>query len=257
MQRGRLTAFVDRHQVAWELVMAALTVVYVVLTLLDDQEVPGLPETIAVGLSAVFLVEFAARCWDAPSRPRYFRDHWIDLVTCIPAVGPLRALRLVRLLGLIRLAVRIRALDLARGRTQQTMGVWMLAPTLVLLWFGAAEGFWLTEHGRNPAVSTFADALYLALMTATTVGYGDVRPITPEGRLLAGVLVFIGLGLLGFASSRLALFWLRSERETAHLEREVRALRRDIARLTAASRGTVADRRRRAPRRLVPPRRNR
>jgi voltage-gated potassium channel len=252
--RGRLTAFVDRHQVAWEVVMAALTVVYVVLTLLDDQAVPGLPETIAVGLSAVFLVEFSARCWDAPSRLRYFRDHWIDLVTCIPAVGPLRALRLVRLLGLIRLAVRIRALDLARGRSAQTMGTWMLAPTLVLLWFGAAEGFWLTEHGRNAAVSTFADALYLALMTATTVGYGDVRPITPEGRLLAGVLVFVGLGLLGFASSRLALFWLRSERETADLEREVRALRQDVARLV---RLTVAGRRRRASRRLVPPRRSR
>jgi voltage-gated potassium channel len=254
--RGRLTAFVARHQVAWELAMAALTVVYVVLTLLDDQAVRGLPETLAVVLSAVFLLEFGARCWDAPSRLRYLRDHWIDLVTCIPAVGPLRALRLIRLLGLIRLAVRIRALDLARGRTSQTMGVWMLAPTLVLLWFGAAEGFWLTEHGRNPAVGTFSDALYLALMTATTVGYGDVRPITPEGRLLAGVLVFIGLGLLGLASSRLALFWLRSEPETVHLEREVRQLRREVARLTASARLIGTERRRRTPRRPMPPRRS-
>lgn len=211
--------------------MAALTVAYVVLTLLDDEAVRGLPEVLAVVLSAVFLLEFTARCWDAPSRLAYLRTHWIDLVTCIPAVGPLRALRLVRLLGLVRLAVRIRALDLARSRTSQTVGVWMLAPTLVLLWFGAAEGFWLTEHGRNPAVATFSDALYLAIMTATTVGYGDVRPITSEGRLLAGALVFVGLGLLGFASSRLALFWLRSERETIHLEREVRELREEVARL--------------------------
>ena len=211
--------------------MAALTVAYVVLTLLDDAAVRGLPEVLAVVLSVVFLLEFGARCWDAPSRLAYLRTHWIDLVTCIPAVGPLRALRLVRLLGLVRLAVRIRALDLARSRTSQTVGVWMLAPTLVLLWFGAAEGFWLTEHGRNPAVATFSDALYLAIMTATTVGYGDVRPITSEGRLLAGALVFLGLGLLGFASSRLALFWLRSERETIHLEREVRELREEVARL--------------------------
>lgn len=231
MTRGRLSAFVTRHQVAWELVMAALTVVYVVITLLDDQAVRGLPEVLTVVLSLVFLLEFSARCWDAPVRLAYFRDHWLDLVTCIPAVGPLRALRLVRLLGLVRLAVRIRALDLARGRTAQTMGAWMLAPTLVLLWFGAAEGFWLTEHGHNPAVNTFSDALYLAAMTASTVGYGDVRPVTPEGKLLAGAIVFIGLGLLGFASSRLALFWLRSERETAHLEREVRELRREVARL--------------------------
>jgi voltage-gated potassium channel len=229
--RGRLTAFVARHQVAWELAMAALTVVYVVFTLLDDQAARGLPETLAIVLSGAFLVEFGARCWDAPSRMTYARDHWLDLVTCIPAVGPLRALRLIRLLGLIRLAVRIRALDLARSRTSSTMGVWMLAPTLVLLWFAAAEGFWLTEHGRNPAIGTFSDALYLAVMTASTVGYGDIRPVTPEGKLLAGALVFIGLGLLGFASSRLALFWLRSEHETAQLEREVQDLRREVARL--------------------------
>ena len=107
----------------------------------------------------------------------------------------------------------------------------MLAPTLVLLWFGAAEGFWLTEHGRNQAIETFGDALYLALMTVTTVGYGDVRPQTPEGKLIAGALVFVGLGLLGFASSRLAIVWLRSERETVHLEREVQELRREVTRL--------------------------
>src|SRR5215471_4515500 len=111
--RGRLTAFVTRHQVAWELVMAALTVVYVVLTLLSDQAANDLPEALVLGLSLVFLLEFAARCWDGPSRIGYLRDHWIDLITCIPAVGPLRALRLVRLLGLLRLAVRIRALELA------------------------------------------------------------------------------------------------------------------------------------------------
>ena len=58
---GRLTAFVDRHSVGWELVMAALTVVYAGLTLLDDASVRGLPEIATVGLSALFLLEFGAR----------------------------------------------------------------------------------------------------------------------------------------------------------------------------------------------------
>src|SRR5206468_6652082 len=51
--RGRLTAYVARHQLAWELAMAALTMIYVVLTLLDDEAVRGLPEVLAVLLSAV------------------------------------------------------------------------------------------------------------------------------------------------------------------------------------------------------------
>jgi voltage-gated potassium channel len=231
MPRGRLTSFVLRHQLSWELVMAALTLVYAVLALLDDEAVRGLPQVVTVVLSVVFLLEFCSRCWDAPSRATYFHDHWLDLVTCIPAVGPLRALRLVRLLGLVRLAVRIRSLDLAWRRATASVGPWMLAPTVILLWFGAAEGFWITEHGRNPSIQTFGDSLYLAFMTVTTVGYGDVRPVTPEGRLLAGSLVFIGLGLLGFASSRLTLAWLRSERETAQLEREISELKQQVARL--------------------------
>jgi len=239
--RGRLTAFVNHHLVGWELCMAGLTVLYAVLTLLDDEAFHGLPEYVIISLSLLFLLEFAARCWDAPSRVAYTRDHWIDLVTCIPAVGPLRALRLIRLLSLVRLAVRIRALDLARARTSSGMGAWMLMPTLVLLWFGAAEAFWLTEHGRNPAIQTFGDALYLALMTVTTVGYGDLRPVTGDGRLVAGGLVFVGLGLLGLASSRLALVWLRSERETEHLEREVRELRREVARLAEALESTGSE----------------
>ena len=232
--RGRLTAFVTRHQLGWELTMAGLTLLYAVLTLLDDEAVHGLPEFLTLTLSLLFLLEFSARCFDSPSRLAYLRGHWIDLVTCIPAVGPLRALRLVRLLGLVRLAVRIRALDMARARTSSSLGPWMLMPSLVLLWFGAAEAFWLTEHGRNANVQTFGDALYLALSTVTTVGYGDVRPVTPEGKLLAGGLVFVGLGLLGLASSRLALIWLRSERETAHLEREIQELRQEVSRLADA-----------------------
>jgi voltage-gated potassium channel len=229
--RGRLTAFVDRHLVAWELAMAALTLVYAVLSLLNDEAVRGLPQYVTLALSVLFLAEFSARCWDAQSRVTYLRDHWIDLITCIPAVGPLRALRLVRLLGLLRLAVRLRSLNRAHSHRTATTGTWMLAPTLILLWFSAAEGFWLTESGRNPSIQTFGDAVYLAFMTVTTVGYGDVRPVTPEGKLIAGGLVFLGLGLLGFASSRLTLVWLRSERETVHLEREIADLRREVTRL--------------------------
>jgi len=47
----------------------------------------------------------------------------------------------------------------------------------------------------------------------TTVGYGDISPVTPEGRVLAGTLAFLGLGLLGFTSARLTAMWLQQEAE--------------------------------------------
>lgn len=228
-RRGRLTAFVGQHALAWELTMGALTVVYAALAFMDDQAIQGAPQAVVVTLSAVFLLEFAGRCADAPSRLGYLRGHWLDLVTCIPAAGPLRALRLVRLLGLLRLMGHVRRLALEHAT--MLSGAWVVGPTVLVIWLAAAEGFWVLEHGRNAAVQTFGDALYLAFMTVTTVGYGDVRPVTAEGKVLAGTLVFVGLGLLGFLSSRLTLAWTRIETEEELVRQELIALRAEVARL--------------------------
>src|SRR5438093_9878136 len=108
IERGRLTAFVERHRLAWESSMAILTVLYVALSLLVDEGITGIVNDVIVVLAVLFFAEFSLRCWDAPSRLRYLRDHWIDLLTCLPALGPLRLFRLVRLLGLLRLAHEIR-----------------------------------------------------------------------------------------------------------------------------------------------------
>lgn len=96
-----------------------------------------------------------------------------------------------------------------RGR----QSLWFVAPLLALLWVGSAYGIWVLEHGRNPGIRSFGDALYWSVVTVTTVGYGDISPVTPEGRVLAGTLAFLGLGLLGFTSARLTAMWLQQEAE--------------------------------------------
>jgi voltage-gated potassium channel len=231
--RGRLAAFVRRHQLAWELSMAALTLLYVALSLVVDEGAPPLV-TGAVGvLAVVFLLEFSVRFWDAASRLGYLREHWIDLITCIPFIGPLRLLRLLRLLGLLRLADKIR--DVAYIRSEAAPGhqslTWVVWPTALLLWVGAADGLWVVERGHNPAIHSFGDALYMAFITVTTVGYGDLRPVTPEGKVLAGALVFFGLGLLGFISAQLTARWLRVENRENTIEHQLAALRTEIAEL--------------------------
>lgn len=73
------------------------------------------------------------------------------------------------------------------------------------------------EGGVNPHVKTFADAMYFAFVTASTVGYGDVTPVTPEGKVLTGILIFLGIGLLGFASAQLTAKLLPQRNEVAEL----------------------------------------
>jgi voltage-gated potassium channel len=228
LRRGDLTAFVARHQRVWEGTMAALAVGFLVTSFWNDDR-PG-PASIAaaVAFTVIFVAEFATRFLDAPSRSRYLRQHWLDLVSCIPLVGGLRSVRLLRLLRLGALRRVVVAVD-----REDRQSLWFLAPLLLVVWLGAAIAAWVLEHGVNPALRTFGDALYWAFITSTTVGYGDIAPVTTQGRVLAGLLAFMGIGLLGFASARMTAGFLRSGRDDA-MVREVTLLRAELASLREA-----------------------
>ena len=203
--------------------MAGLTVVYVVLAFLQDQGAESLGTGVWV-FSAIFVVEFALRLYDAPSRRTYLWNHWIDIVTCVPVVGPFRVLRLVRLLAFIRLGATARAYGVgaaASNRLPGGVGLWVLVPILVTVWFGAAYAYYELEGGVNPSVKTFADALFYSFITASTVGYGAVAPVTAEGKVLTGMLIFISIGLLGFASAQLTAKLLPQGNEVADLKATV------------------------------------
>lgn len=235
--RGAVTAFVARHRRGWDTVMAALAVVYVAVAIRNDVQPNGVPPALLLLLSVVFLTEFALRCWDAPSRLAYVRRHWIDAVSCIPLVGGLRAVRLLRLLRLGAAGRLLAGIEREiKSRRHGRDSLWFVAPLLMLLWIGSAYGIWVLEHGRNPALKSFGDAMYWSVVTVTTVGYGDIRPVTPEGRVLAGILVFLGLGLLGFASARLTARWLQQderaeEATSAAILRQLDLLHAEVVRL--------------------------
>jgi voltage-gated potassium channel len=235
MRRGQISAFIERHNTAWELSLAALAVVYLgVGSSIDEGR--GAPTFIIGGLAVIFLTEFGVRFWDAPSRRLYLRGHWLDLVSCIPLVGGVRGLRILRLL---RLGAALRIFSLAEHEAeahQRHDSWWFLGPVLVVFWLGASAAYWSLEHGVNPSLHTFGDALYWSFITATTVGYGDITPTTPEGRILAGVLIFVGIGLVGFASAQLTQRLMHSDlraqaatsRRLDAIDEQIRGLREDL-----------------------------
>ena len=222
--RGELTAFVDTHALAWELTTAVLTAVYVVLAFLQDQGSSGPIAVVVLVLAGLFAVEFFARLYDSPSRIAYFRKHWLDIVTCIPVAGWFRALRLLRLLAFLRLGAAVRAFGVGAAASERLYGgsiPWVVAPTLVLVWVGASYGYYELEAGVNPHIQNFTDALYFAFVTASTVGYGDVTPVTPAGKVLTGALIFVGIGLLGFASAQVTTKLLPQQNSLADLKAAV------------------------------------
>lgn len=218
--RGRVTAFVDRHSIAWELGNAAITIVYVILAFQQDQGTAGLTSIAVVSISVIFLLEFSVRFYDSPSRLAYLKRHWLDLVSCIPVVGSLRALRLLRLTAFFRLAAAARVFGLGVSASEKVpggTGLWLLGPILVIVWVASAYGYFELEHGINPRINNFGDALYFAFVTASTLGNGGVTAVTESGRVLTGFLIFVGIGLLGFASAQLTAKLLPQRNEVAEL----------------------------------------
>jgi len=192
--------FLD-HARAWEIFMALLAVVSVAVGLLVVED-SNQPLLIALewALTVGFSLEYALRLWASPDRVHYFKNHLIDLVSIIP---PIRGARLLRLLRLLRVASELSsALSSSRLSTQRK-----LIGKVALFWLAVVSissiGMYLAESAENPSVRTIFDAFWWAVVTITTVGYGDVSPVTVEGRLAAGVLMILGIVLFSFLTAAL------------------------------------------------------
>ncbi len=170
------------------------------------------------GFCVLFGIDFAWRLRLATDRRAFVRRNWADLLGAIPVVDAFRVARLARLLRLLRL-LRVSAwgrrllwaLDLA---VPSSAASW-LAATSFAVWLGAAGGFYLFERGHNEGIASFEDALWWSLTTLSTVGYGDMYPVTGGGRVVAMVTMVLGVGILGSLAATIAsgLVALRERRE--------------------------------------------
>lgn len=167
---------------------------------------------------AAFAVEYLVKLYLAPSRWRFVRGHIIDLlVIAIPVFRPLRVLRLLRFartgLTLAELLGRARGLLTHRGLH------FVLLSVLTIILVGAALEFGFEEHAHDANIHSYADALWWAIVTVTTVGYGDQYPVTAAGRGVAVVLMLTGIGLVGVLSAAIASYFVgqQSSREMTEL----------------------------------------
>jgi voltage-gated potassium channel len=184
-------------------------------------------------ICALFFVDFLLQLKRAPNRWRYFsRWGWIDLLSSIPMVDVLRVGRAARVMRIFRVVRGVRSTkllaDFILGRRAQGA---FLAATLVslLLVVFASIAVLQFEQVAGANITTADDAVWWAIVTLTTVGYGDRYPITGEGRVVAGLLMIAGVGLFGTFSGYVASWFLAPGEKKGQSDMD--ALRAEIAAL--------------------------
>jgi voltage-gated potassium channel len=187
---------------------------------------PGLFDILEIVFGVVFTAEYLARLWAIAEdrgamtstarrlrfvvNPAALVDLAVIIATFSPAIGmSASSLRLVRLIRIARLAklgrmsraLRRVAAALALRRYELTV---TLAFALTLLLVGATMLYWLEGDVQPDKFGSVPRSLWWAVTTLTTIGYGDVYPITPAGKVVAALLGLSGVGLVALPAGIMA-----------------------------------------------------
>ena len=152
-------------------------------------------------ICSIFILQLSIDLIRATDRVKYMKRHWIDFVASIPMIEPLRYARLfhiMRVILVIRASKHIMR-QILSNRHEMTLASILLL-LIVLLTVGSSMML-LIEGGSDHAnIQSGGDALWWALVTISTVGYGDHFPVTHGGKILASALIICGVGLFGMIS---------------------------------------------------------
>jgi len=195
---------------------------------------------------AAFAFELGTKTYLAPARRRFLTRHWYDvLLVLVPFLRPLRVARSARALRLLR-PVRLLAFASRLGQTARTVLTrhrldYALATGMIAVLCGATAVYYF-ERNAEGSINDFGTALWWAIVTVTTVGYGDYSPSSPAGRGVAVVLMLLGIGLFGIIAANIAAFFISNEDDGRNDEllEEMRALREQVAELSSLVRASQA-----------------
>ena len=213
---GRLTQAHWRHYTDIPLtVAAAIFLIAYAWEVIADLQPPDdlIAETIMWIIWGFFVVDFVVNLVLANRRVHWFFTHFLDfLIVALPALRPLRLLRLVTLLKFLNRGAG-RAL---RGRVI----TYAVGAALILVFVAALAELDVERHAVGSHIHTMGDALWWACVTIASVGYGDITPVTLEGRLIAVGVMAAGIALIGTVAATFASFFIDRVAVTNKIEND-------------------------------------
>lgn len=233
----------ENHSLStWQIVMLFLCV-YVLIALFIDVAFKLNPETSALltqvdnAVCMVFLGDFLYNLVTAKNRLAFMKWGWIDLVSSIPNLQVLRWGRAARLIRILRIMRGIRSIrfifkTLFINRAKGTLvSVMLLAFTLLVF---SSILILDCEDVPEANIKTASDALWWSFASITTVGYGDKYPVTVGGRLIAAILMTVGVGLFGTLTAYMAATFVgQNDDEKNAILSELRQIKQQLTELQA------------------------
>lgn len=232
----------------FELAMMLLSLLSVIKVLIMtfghlDGETNRLLFFIDTIICLIFMANFFIGLFRARNKTYYLRHHWIDFIASIPAIEALRIARVFQILRVIRLLRMSRSLllPLLRQRKQTTLASLLVAMVTILTF--ASIIILIVESGTEGAnIQTAEQAIWWALVTISTVGYGDYYPVSTAGHIVGGIVIVSGVSFFGVISGYMASVFVapdeteRQERQDAHKAKIKSELEIVLARMEANQR---------------------
>lgn len=158
------------------------------------------------GIWLIFACDYLMRLWRAKDHAGFVRGHLLDLATiCMPTLRPLRIVWIgAGLLGTVGQISRAAVRRSAAFAPAIAVMVTVLGGLMVL----SQE-----EHAAGANIRTPGDAIWWAAVTVTTVGYGDLYPVTVGGRLIAVILMVTGISAVGLVTASVASWLLDQSKD--------------------------------------------
>ena len=179
---------------------------------------------------AIFIFEYLLRLYGAPHRWAHIKEVYsiIDLVAIMPtlillALPPysfiydIRVIQTIRVLAVLRIFRFLRFIaqnHLLFGIISQGMvNAARLVVSIVIIFFVYSGLFYFVESPVNPDVQNFGDAFYFTVVAISTVGFGDIVPVSGAGRFVTVAMIISGIIIIPFQAARIFRAWLMTERE--------------------------------------------
>lgn len=207
--------------ILYDLLFSGLAIVAVWLAIRDmTTGCSVVQQNVDFTINIIFVVDYVLRLRISKNKKEFFRNNVLDLIAIIPfnsLFKIFRVFKIFKMLKLLKLAKTSARFARLYKRIKFFFDLngfkYMILTTLICIGIGG-----VTIHYAEGM--SFSDGLWWSFVTATTVGYGDISPSTIPGRIIATVLMLVGIGLIGSLTSTITTLFFQKHEQKSETSRD-------------------------------------